>query len=771
MARALLIGLAVGIATAFATPAAFASSPTVTRAIPRGGERGTTVAVTIEGRWLHDAEALVFYRPGLTATIIGKRAERRIRARIAIAANCPPGEHAFRVRTARGLSEVRTFWVGCRAVIDEVEPNDDTPQRIRREVTVHGMLRANDRDRFAVVLRRGDRLSVEVEGLRLADTLLDPALEITGPDGRVLAHADDTALLMQDPHATIVAPRDGTYRIELVEATMAGSTTSRYRMHVGAFRRPTIAFPLGGRPGETLDVTFLGDPAGPIVGRIDLPRTPGTLHYGYRDECGRAPTPLRLRVSDLPAVRDAEPNSQLGKAQPVSVPCAIDGRLATPRDVDWFRFSAKKGQTIELRVFGRAMRSPIDPVLSVRRHKAGNVAYNDDDAGRTDSVARFRVGTDGDYCVALRDQRSRGGERFVYRLEIRVAAPRLSARWARFARSGQALQTIAVPAGSRDATRIDITRRDHNAVVRTIVRNLPAGVRAHVAEAPAGATRVPVVFEADADAPRGATLAEIATEATVGGRTIVGAFTHQAQLLVRLNNRTFWQCTLDRMPVAVTAPVRFSAKIVEPTAPLVRNGRLQLRVRVHREEGFTGNVVLSLLDRPSGVGSNSSVTVRNGKTEGVFSLSANSRAAVGAWPIVVRARATVDRATVWTATPIATLRVAPALASLSIARARLTPGETVDVSCRLTGTKGLAKPATIKLLGLPPGAAADPVVVPAGKTRAVIRVRSTKALEPGRYRTIYGQLICEHGSGQVDQRSGRLDLRVVAPRTGKGGAR
>lgn len=769
MTRPLCIGLVVALVVL--APAAFASSPTVTRAVPRGGERGATVDVTIDGRWLHDAEAIVFYRPGLTATLFGKRTERRIRARIAIAGNCVPGEHPFRVRTARGLSEVRTFWVGCRAVVDEVEPNDSTPQRIRREITVHGVLRADDRDRFAVVLRRGERLSVEVEGLRLADTLLDTAIEITGPSGRVLARADDTALLMQDPHATIVAPRDGTYRIELVEATMAGSTTSHYRMHVGAFRRPTIAFPLGGRPGETLDVTFLGDVEGPIVGRIALPHRSGRFDYGYRDELGRAPAPIAFRVSDLPAVRDAEPNSRLARAQHVPVPCAVDGRLATPRDVDWFRFSAKKGQTIELRVFGRAMRSPIDPVLSVRQVKGGNVAYNDDAAGQTDSVARFRAGNDGDYCVALRDQRQRGGARFVYRLEIRVASPRLSARWARFARSGQALQTIAVPAGNRDATMVDVTRSDYRAAVRTLVRNLPAGVRAHVVDLPDNATRIPIVFEADADAPRGAALAEVATESTVGDRTIRGAFSHEAQLLVRLNNRTFWRCELDRMPVAVTAPVGFSAAIVEPDAPLVRNGRLRLRVRVERKAGFDGTVVLSMLYRPSGVGANSSVTVRKGKDEGVFFLSANNRAAVGTWPIVVRARATVDRAAVWTATPIAMLEVAPALASLSIARARLVPGEHVDVACRLTGTKGLDKPATIKLLGLPPGASADPVVVPAGKTRATIRVRSTAKLEPGRYRTIYGQLICEHGPGRVDQRSGRLDLRVVAPAPTDGGTR
>ena len=47
------------------------------------------------------------------------------------------GEHGFRIRTATGISEFRTFWVGAFPVIDEKEPNNafDTPQPIPLNVT------------------------------------------------------------------------------------------------------------------------------------------------------------------------------------------------------------------------------------------------------------------------------------------------------------------------------------------------------------------------------------------------------------------------------------------------------------------------------------------------------------------------------------------------------------------------------------------------------------------------------------------------------------
>ena len=47
-----------------------------------------------------------------------------------IAADCRLGEHAMRVRTATGISELRTFYVGALPAIEEKEPNGEfaTPQ-------------------------------------------------------------------------------------------------------------------------------------------------------------------------------------------------------------------------------------------------------------------------------------------------------------------------------------------------------------------------------------------------------------------------------------------------------------------------------------------------------------------------------------------------------------------------------------------------------------------------------------------------------------------
>src|SRR5204863_1660637 len=99
-----------------------------------------------------------------------------LKVTLKIAADCRLGEHAFRVRTSAGVSELRTFWVGALPSIDEKEPNSqfDTPQPIPLNVTVHGVIDAEDVDYFVVECKKGQRLSAEVEGMRLGNVFFDP---------------------------------------------------------------------------------------------------------------------------------------------------------------------------------------------------------------------------------------------------------------------------------------------------------------------------------------------------------------------------------------------------------------------------------------------------------------------------------------------------------------------------------------------------------------------------------------------------------------------
>ncbi len=149
-------------------PGARAATPSLGAIRPVGGQRGTELEITLSGARLGDAQEIVYYQGGITTVSLKKVDDNNVKAKIKIAADCPLGLHDIRVRTATGLSELRTFSVGALKEIAEVEPNNDfkVPQAIAMNVTVNGVADNEDVDYFVVQAKKGERISAEVEGLQ-----------------------------------------------------------------------------------------------------------------------------------------------------------------------------------------------------------------------------------------------------------------------------------------------------------------------------------------------------------------------------------------------------------------------------------------------------------------------------------------------------------------------------------------------------------------------------------------------------------------------------
>ena len=84
-----------------------------------------------------------------------------------------------------------------------------------------------------------------------------------------LVTGDDSPNTQQDGGCSVVIPADGKYIIQIRESAFGGNGACQYRLHVGTFPRPTAVVPAGGKPGEELEVTFLGDPSGPIKQKFE----------------------------------------------------------------------------------------------------------------------------------------------------------------------------------------------------------------------------------------------------------------------------------------------------------------------------------------------------------------------------------------------------------------------------------------------------------------------------------------------------------------------
>src|SRR5579872_6095783 len=120
-----------------------ATSPEFKEILPTGAQRGTELEVSFVGDRLQDAEEILCYEPGIEVLSLNLVTNKVTKAQLKLAADCSLGEHHLRVRTATGLSELRTFLVGPFPVVEEVEPNNEltNAQPVSLNTTISGVIR------------------------------------------------------------------------------------------------------------------------------------------------------------------------------------------------------------------------------------------------------------------------------------------------------------------------------------------------------------------------------------------------------------------------------------------------------------------------------------------------------------------------------------------------------------------------------------------------------------------------------------------------------
>ena len=482
---------------------------------PPGGQLGTDVEITLNDDNIATFQELVTYQPGLTLTDlkVDEKDNKLATATLHIAPDAALGEHTFRIRTAHDVSYLRSFWVGPFPSFPETEPNNSPAeaQRIELNTTVEGVIKTEDVDTFIVSLKKGQRLSVEAEAMRLGRILFDAYIAILDSKNFELAACDDAPFLKTDPYASIIAPEDGDYRIVIREAAYEGNDQSHYRLHIGTFPRPSAVFPLGGKPGETLDFTFLGDPTGPFTQTVTLPEDPSSNFSIFPQQNGEtAPSPHSIIVSPL------EHNTQEGNTTKETanefppIPSAVDGILDQSSKERWFKFAAKKDQNLEIAVRARNLRSPLDSVLVLRDTKGKGLANNDDDQNLPDSFIKWTCPNDGEYFLQIKDQLARTGDDFTFRIEINERKPILQATLPITERSNsQKDKSFPIPRGNRYASVINLKRENAGWDVACETADLPPGVRLITPEIPKSLNNFPIIFEAAPDAPLGISLPEI----------------------------------------------------------------------------------------------------------------------------------------------------------------------------------------------------------------------------------------------------------------------
>ena len=744
-----------------------ASFPQLTLILPRGVQRGGDRELVFKGARLKDAEELLFHSSDPAAAFVVRSVQsvddKSFKAVVFVPENCPLGEHLVQVRCKSGISDFRSFFVGALPELDEKEPNGTLAeaQPVPLNSTIQGVVKGEDVDFFAVTLQKGQRLSVDVEALRLGTFLFDPAVAIVDEKRFDLATIDDVPIARQDGVLSMLAPADGTFYVQMRETSYGGNDNCRYRLHVGTFPRPTAVYPAGGKGGEKVAVQLLGDAAGPIPLDVTVPAAGSVLQLFAPDTQGIGPTAVPFRISSQGNVLEAEPNNDIATATAADPTLSFNGIIGTNGDVDCFRFDAKKGETYDIECYARRLRSGLDPVLTVLRADGGTVGGNDDSRG-PDSYYRFQVPADGSYVVRVGDHLGRGQPDFVYRVELQPVTPSLTLSIPRIDRYSQTRQTIMVPRGGRYAVLINATRTNFAGDLALTAEKLPAGVTMHCQPMPSALSQMPVVFEAAADAPIAGGLFDLEARPVDDKVQVKGRFENSADFIVGPNNNTFFAAKVDRLAMAVVDPLPFQLQLVQPKAPLVRNGTIELKVIATRAEGFKEPITVEFPFRSPGVAAVPNVKIPADKSEVEYTVNADGKAALGTWPIYVIGQADVG-GQAWSASQLATLQVAEPFATAKLARSSCEQGETAQIVCTLTQSTPFEGEGVARLQGLPANTTATEATFTKDTTELVFEVKTDEKSPVGNHKSPFVELTTTSHGEPVRCRGGHTELQIAAP--------
>ncbi len=750
----------------FYSNATLLADPWIAGVKPRLIERGSTSEIII-APWRHEAQELIFYPAKTMGPDVGNREAAGIRCvetrfdaekdqlicEIEVATDCQPGEYPFRVLTAVGLSSMGTVHVGPFPVIDEEEvkanTNDtiETTLQVEPNVTVRGTLSnsaADDIDCFRVSGKAGQRLSIEVDMVKMGDDLrwnpvpegYDSVLTILDPSGKRIARNDDSTLNRQDPLLSVQLPADGDYTIVL-QRSMFIPEAREYAIHIGQFARPLVAYPLGGPAGEALQVQLLGDPLGPVAETVELPESDGTYpHYG------EAPLPLSLRSSPFPNVMEAVDESETRVKQ---VPAAINGILAEPDETDRFRITVRKGEPLQVRVWASALGSPVDPVIRLRpidsSGTTGSVELEADDAklhdrdifgGHGDFLDTFDPSViwtprqDGEYILELSDSRGFGGPTHVYRVEI--APPKktlhIGLSWEDYKPERPRKTSLSIPRGGRWTVRLSLYAAQGSSFSGPLeldVEGLPAGVRMVSPQLPSFQSVWPMTFIAEDDAPLDTSLIRISARSADGSESFP---TVNQQNLQRVSYSHYpWRnIRVNQFAMGVCEPTGFSLEMEAPTQPLMRGSEMTIPVNIHRQPGCDEPLEIQCELAPSGVGVSPAEIVPPDATTAYLTLSASASARLGSSPFYVIATTTQARGgkensrvrgdtnlgseRIRVSSEVVPIQVADPFLSLASEPQSLRRGEKIKYRWTIRQLRPFEGQASVQMLGLPVGVTA-----------------------------------------------------------------
>lgn len=468
---------------ALVSSVAQAAAPVIVELQPRGAERGRPFTLTISGRNIEEGARIV---SGLPATFT-PMASKMVGTRYATFLVEPKGDIAVgtypvRVQTADGISNILLFTVGTFPETQEEEsqpgakPNSndsvESAQALQQApLVVNGKLNGAERDVYRISAKAGERRVLEVEARR-AGSAIDPVIRVLDAAGNMIARSEDAAGAGLDARLDLTFPREGNYYVEVHDARYSAQEQNFYRLKMGAYPYAEDLFPLGGKRGETVEVTLTG-PGG--VKPVSVKADGQTQTWVNLPDS--AALPLPFAIGEYNEVR--EPVNA-----PVTLPATINGRIAKAAETDTYKLNVQPGDAIMLEMQALEIgTSKLMAILTVRDPKGTKLARAGDEPPSVnlfsllqsptarDPYVRFTV-PEGvtQVSVSVEDLASRGGPGYGYRIIARKQKEEFTASISN--------PYVNIPRGGTAQVIVNVDRRGVDGPVQFTIANLPKGLTA-----------------------------------------------------------------------------------------------------------------------------------------------------------------------------------------------------------------------------------------------------------------------------------------------------
>jgi len=675
-----------------------------------------------------------------------------LRCRVTIPSHVEPGIYDVRVVAKNGVTNPRAFVVGDLPEILEREGNDDVPQaqRVPLNSTVNGDVNsATDVDYFLFEGKKGQRVLASCLTTSI-DSRLQPALEIYRKGGGLLTQNRDYQ--GNDALADVVLPADGEYYVRLHGFAFTPADREHfYRLTISTTPWIDAVFPSILEPGKPNKVTVYGrnlpngvpaektldgvqlekmsavidapkDPADALTSRAPLfvpPRASGMDLFAWRLQNGSGySNNYPLYLSQAPVVLAAGVNHSKPTAQAIASPCEVAGVLLHRGQRDWYVFTAKRGETLSMELYGDRISAEMDLYAQVRDFNDKLLTELDDNVeapvsnhfyARTEDPSRYRfvAPADGQYfiIVSSREVMAAAGRRYQYRLRLTEERPDF--------------RVVLVPQNTNDPEACNLGQGGSQYFVAYVWRQdgFEGTIHLSAEGLPKGVTCPPqaigpsqrvgsLVFTAAADAPAWAGAVRVTAAATVQGRKIVREV-RAASLTWPL---PFQQpnvpriSRLDRQIVLGVSEQKplFTLEAKGEPAPVLQGGRVTIPLRLSRGAETKNPVAVFALNPPSSVGgpkpnpNQPQLTLSPGQDSGNVTLDISSNTPPGVYTLVFRGVTQVPSGrtmmgkpqnfqVVYPSTPVTITVLPKQLADITLSTGNLVlrPGKEAELTVRI----------------------------------------------------------------------------------------